>query len=74
VGVVHRSDYNQYDATVKIAQMICQFSSLEQSQVENIRSKAASISLKALWENFIQYYYEAYNIALTQKNLRLGKH
>ncbi|HNZ61758.1 MAG TPA: glycosyltransferase [Paludibacteraceae bacterium] len=74
VGVVHRSDYNQYDTSVKIAQMICQFSSLGQLQVENIRSKAASISQKALWENFIQYYYEAYNIALTQRNLRLGKH
>ncbi len=71
VGVIHRSDYNGYIVATQIAEMIGKFASLSEEQVRCIRGKASAIAEKALWKHFIQFYDDAYHIALTNKNKRL---
>ena len=71
VGVIHRSDYNGYEVSVHIAQMIYAFSKCNENEITTIRKNAALIAEKALWKHFIQYYYRAYDIALTNKAKRL---
>lgn len=70
VGVIHRSDYNSYEVSTKIAEMIANFSALDKTETQTVRKKASRIAEKALWKHFIQYYTEAYHNALTKKNLR----
>jgi len=70
-GVIHRSDYNGYIVATQIAEMIGKFASLSEEQVRCIRGKASAIAEKALWKHFIQFYDDAYHIALTNKNKRL---
>jgi hypothetical protein len=71
VGIVHRSDYNGWEVAFKIAEMIQKMSGYSPSTVTGVRKKAADIAEKALWKHFIQYYEEAYDIALRKKNTRL---
>jgi glycosyltransferase involved in cell wall biosynthesis len=72
VGVIHRSDYNGYVVATKIAEMIARFAACNETEVKKIRKKASIFAEKALWKHFIQYYDTAYNIALTNKNKRIG--
>ena len=72
VGVIHRSDYNGYVVATKIAEMIARFAACNETEVKKIRKKASVFAEKALWKHFIQFYDTAYNIALTNKNKRIG--
>ncbi|HLP04416.1 MAG TPA: glycosyltransferase [Paludibacter sp.] len=73
VGVIHRSDYNGHEVALHIAGMISAFSSMGVDEVKIVRHKAASIAEKVLWKHFIQYYHEAYHLALWHKESRLEK-
>lgn len=33
-------------------------------EIKEIRKRAAQVAEQALWKHFIQYYYEAYDLAL----------
>jgi len=70
VEVLHRSDYNYFDVADGIQETILYFSSLPESEIRETRKKAAEIAEKALWKHFIQYYYEAYDIALRSAEKR----
>ena len=39
-------------------------------EVKEIRKRAAEVAEQALWKHFIQYYYEAYDIALRKARIR----
>lgn len=67
IGIIHRSDYNAYQAAWDIANAMLAFSHLQTTEVEKIRQHAADIAQKALWKNFIHHYYNAYSIALHRK-------
>ena len=73
VGIIHRSDYNGFNVSLQIAEMLNHFVECSESQIKEIRKKAFDLSEKALWKHFIQYYDEAYEIALQKKNLRMKK-
>lgn len=70
--VIHRSDYNYSDVADSIALILSNFIKKSDEEMKKIRKDALNISKKALWENFISYYYDAYNIALTNKDQRLA--
>ncbi len=70
VAVLHRSDYNNYELAVKIAENIFRFASFTEVEISATRKKAASISKRALWKHFIVHYYEAYRIAFSNLKLR----
>jgi len=73
VEVVERNDYNFSQVVDGIVKTISEYSALDAKAQEQARKKAATLSEKALWKHFIQYYQEAYNIALGNRNKRLGK-
>lgn len=73
VGVIQRSDYNGYEVSVHVAEMIYKFSTYDENEVKSIRKNASDIAEKALWKHFIHYYYQTYNIALANKTKRLSK-
>lgn len=72
VKVIHRTDYNYSEVADTIKDTISEFSSLTSTEINKIRKNAANIAEKALWKHFIQYYYEAYDIALRNAAKRLS--
>ncbi|MBQ9356039.1 MAG: glycogen/starch synthase [Prevotella sp.] len=64
VKVIHRTDYNYSEVADSIKDTVSEYSQLTEKQAEACRKKAAELSKKALWSQFIKYYYEAYDIAL----------
>ena len=64
VKVIHRTDYNYSEVADNIKDTVADFSNMTKKQIETCRKNAEALSKKALWSEFIQYYYEAYDIAL----------
>ena len=70
VKVIHRTDYNYSEVADYIKDTVAYFSTLNKTQVAGCRKKAEALSKKALWSEFIKYYYEAYDIALQKAEAR----
>jgi glycosyltransferase involved in cell wall biosynthesis len=72
VKVIHRTDYNYSEVADAIKDTVAQFSAMSQQEVDACRKKADALSKKALWSQFIQYYHEAYDIALRNAARRMA--
>ena len=70
VKVIHRTDYNYSEVADNIKDTVAEFSAMTPKQVEACRKAAGNLSKKALWSEFIQYYHEAYDIALRKAEPR----
>ena len=70
VEVLQRNDYNYSEVADGICQTILEYVALNETQVKQIRKRAADLSKKALWKHFIEYYLDAYRIALENMELR----
>ena len=70
VKVIHRTDYNYSEVADAIKDTVAHFSGMTQKQVDECRKHADALSKKALWSEFIKYYYEAYDIALRKAEAR----
>ena len=73
VRVIHRTDYNYSEVADAIKDTVTEFSALSEKEISKIRENAAAIAEKALWKHFIQYYYEAYDVALRKAGQRLSQ-
>ena len=73
VKVIHRTDYNYSEVADYIKDTVAEFSVFTQKQVDACRSNAYKLSKKALWSQFVKYYYEAYDIALRRAEQRKNK-
>ena len=73
VEVIVRNDYNFSEVADNIVSTIVTYSAMDIKKQNTIRKKAGQLSEKALWKHFIKYYFEAYNIALRNRNKRIGK-
>ena len=71
VKVIHRTDYNYSEVADAIKDTVAAFSGFTKKQVEEARKKADELSKKALWSEFIRFYYEAYDIALRKADERM---
>jgi len=71
VKVIHRTDYNYSEVADIIKDTVSYYSCLTQKEIDACRKKADALSKKALWSEFIKYYYEAYDIALRKAAQRL---
>ena len=71
VEVIHRSDYNYSEVADGIKDTVALLSSKTPAEVKAIRKRAAAVAEQALWKHFIQYYYEAYDVALRHAMKRL---
>ncbi|MFV0588420.1 glycogen/starch synthase [Bacteroides reticulotermitis] len=70
VEVLHRSDYNYSEVADGIKNTVILFSTKTEDEVEEMREHASKVAEQALWKHFIQYYYEAYDIALRNAKKR----
>ena len=70
VKVIHRTDYNYSEVADYIKDTVAAFSAMDKKQVDTCRKHAGELSKKALWSEFIKYYYQAYDIALTKAEER----
>ena len=64
VEVIHRTDYNYNEVADAIKSTVATFVNSSVQRRSGIRSKAHALSQKALWSKFIEFYYEAYDMAL----------
>ena len=64
VKTIHRTDYNYSEVADAIKDTIIKYADFTPAQVKSARSAAEKLSKKALWKEFIKYYYEAYDLAL----------
>ena len=70
VKVIHRTDYNYSEVADIIKDTVADFSGMTKKEVDTCRKNAEALSKKALWSEFIKYYYEAYDIALSKADAR----
>ena len=70
VKVIHRTDYNYSEVADNIKDTVSAFSNFSPKEVDQARKNAEALSKKALWSEFIKYYYEAYDIALQKAEKR----
>lgn len=71
VKVIHRTDYNYSEVADNIKDTVAEFSTMTKKQVDACRKNAGDLSKKALWSEFVKYYYKAYDIALTKAEMRI---
>lgn len=70
VKVIHRTDYNYSEVADIIKDTIAEYSSFTKKKVDEARRNADNLSKKALWSEFITYYYKAYDVALRKAEAR----
>lgn len=70
VKTVHRTDYNYSEVADIIKDTITEFSNFTDAQVKKARAAADKLSKKALWSEFIKYYWRAYDFALKTKTIK----
>lgn len=66
VKVIHRTDYNYFEVAESVRKTVIEYIRLSEAEKKQIQKKAEWLSEKALWDNFIKYYFRAYHIALTK--------
>ena len=71
VKVIHRTDYNYSEVADIIKDTVADYSAMDKKQTDACRKHAGELSKKALWSEFIKYYYQAYDIALTKAEERM---
>jgi len=70
ISVVERDDDNYTETVDGIAEAIISTAGLGKEAYENARKEAWEISRIALWENLVDYYWQAYGIALEKARRR----
>ena len=73
VEVIARNDYNFQEVAEKVSATIARYSALDKKAIDKVRQSAAKLAEKALWKNFITYYYDAYDFALRKAKERTIK-
>ena len=71
VEVIERNDYNYSEVADRIKDVVAAYASMSDDERQAARKAAHKLSQKALWKNFIKYYYEAYDIALAKRDGRV---
>ena len=64
VKVIHRTDTNYFESARKICETIRTILKADEKERNAWRAAAARLADKALWKNFIHYYFDAYTFAL----------
>lgn len=71
VEVIDRNDFNYDDVCNGVKETVLRYSMLNKKQSDAARKNAANLADKALWKNFITYYYDAYSIAIENMRTRM---
>jgi len=73
VKVIHRTDYNYSEVADIIKDTVADYSNMNKKEIDACRKNAGELSKKALWSEFIKYYFQAYDIALSKAEERINK-
>ena len=71
--VVHRTDYNYHEVADEIKNTIVEYARFSIENTTVARQNAHGLSKKALWSQFITFYYKAYDFALKKAEERMNK-
>lgn len=74
LGVVERTDGDSSQTIREIVSRIEETLSLSDEEMVKLREKAFEISKSTLWENLINYYYQAYDLALGKSEKRIEQY
>ena len=70
VEVIARNDYNAQEVAEQLSATITHYAAFDKKATDKARRNAAKLAEKALWKNFIKFYYDAYDIALEKAKER----
>jgi len=70
VEVISRNDYNAQEVAEGLSATIALYSTFDKKTIDKVRRNAAKLAEKALWKNFITYYFDAYDFALRNAQAR----
>ena len=73
VEVLHRTDDNYFEVADGIKDTISFYAASANEEVKKMRKRASEASEHALWKYFIEFYYDAYDIALRNAEKRLNE-
>jgi hypothetical protein len=73
VEVVERTDHNYFEIAEQIKDNILEYAKQSPEQVQKTKDAARTLSKKASWSHFIDYYTEAYETAFNKANKRIKK-
>lgn len=65
ITIIKRNDENDLEVTAQIASTIDAFTRITHERYNELMNNAQEIASIALWKNFIDYYYKAYDKALS---------
>ena len=68
--VIARNDYNFQEVAEQLSATIARYAAFDKKTADKARTNASKLAKKALWGNFIQYYYDAYDVALRKSTER----
>lgn len=70
VKTIHRTDYNFSEVADIIKESVAEYGAMTEAEVKKARTAADKLSKKALWSEFIKYYWQAYDLALRKAEAR----
>ncbi len=73
VEIVERTDGNYFDVAEKIKSVTTSYITQNQRDIDLSRKEAATLAEHASWEHFIEYYLDAYDIAIKKTRKRKTK-
>ena len=71
--MVHRTDYNYHEVADEIKNTIVEYARLSIENTTVARQNAHELSKKALWSQFITFYYKGDDFALRKAEERMNK-
>ena len=71
IEVIHREDGDASNVATAIAEWLKNYTQDGETEMQKDRDNAKDVSRIALWDNLINYYKQAYTIALNQVSVRL---
>ena len=72
VGVIQRNDTNYNDVVKETAARLLCGCNMSESDFEQLKEQAITISQQTMWENFISHYHTLYNVALGKARQRIS--
>lgn len=72
LGVIQRNDTNYNDVVKETTARLLCGCNMSESDFEQLKEQAITISQQTMWENFITHYHTLYNVALGKSRQRIS--
>jgi len=72
VSIINRNDYNEEEVISSLVKGMLKFSNYSEAEKKMAFDSARKLSQSFLWQNFIQFYQDAYSVALNRAEDRVN--